>query len=149
MKDCKTTKCLKRECIQIDQQDFQQDSQLFINDRVFINIYCFRFIYIMSNIDNDLFFEFVENVDVIFWITYYKQQIEKNYKKIIKFEIRNVERLKFTIFIFSFVFVWKFFTMKIINVTFDQYQEKNYKKWKKYCKQMKNQFTQNNVNHMI
>ena len=105
----------------------------------------------MSNINNDLLFEFVENVDVTFWMTYYKQQIEKNHKKMIKFEVRNVERSKFTISIssiHSFAFVWKFFIMKIINATSDQYEEEDYKKWKRYCKQMKNQFTQNNVNHM-
>ena len=28
--------------VQIDQQDFQQDFHLFTNDRVFINIHCFR-----------------------------------------------------------------------------------------------------------
>ena len=99
-----------------------------------------------------MLFELIENINAIFWIIHYKQQIEKNQKKMIKFEIRNVERLKFTIsisFIHFFVFVWKFFIMKIINITFDQYKEKNYKKWKKYCKQMKNQFTQNNVNYII
>ena len=52
-------------------------------------------------------------------------------------------------FFFVFNFVWKFFVMKIIETTSNQYEKKNYKKWKKYCKQMKNQFTQNNVNHMI
>ena len=108
------------------------------------------FAYIMSSFYNDLFFQFVENVDLFFWLIYYKQQIEKNYKKKIKFQVRIVKRSKFAIFIsFVFDFVWKLFVMKIIETTSNQYEKKNYKKWKKYCKQMKNQFTQNNVNHII
>ena len=108
----------------------------------------------MSNINNDLLFEFAENVDVILWMIYYKQQIVKNQKKMINLEIQIVERQfverqKFVISISSFVFIWRLFVMKIINATFDQYENENYKKWKKFCKQMKNQFTQNNVNHMI
>ena len=85
---------------------------------------------------------------------YYKQQIVKNQKKMINLEIQIVERQfverrEFVISTSFFVLIWKFFVMKIINATFDQYENENYKKWKKYCKQMKNQFTQNNVNHMI
>ena len=105
----------------------------------------------MSNIDNDLLFVSAENADVTLWMIYYKQQIEKNQKKMIRLEARNVERSKsttFTSFTHSLAFVWKLFIMKIINATSDQYEEKDYKKWKKYCKQMKSQFTQNNVNHM-
>ena len=106
----------------------------------------------MSSTDNDLLLVFAEDVDVILWMIYYKQQIEENQKRMIRFEARNVERSKFTISTsstHSSALVWKLFTMKIIDATFDQYEEENYKKWKKYCKQMKSQFTQNNVNHMI
>ena len=85
---------------------------------------------------------------------YYKQQIVKNQKKMINLEIQIVERQfverrEFVISTSFFVFIWKFFVMKIINATSDQYEDENYKKWKRYCKQMKSQFTQNNVNYMI
>ena len=83
---------------------------------------------------------------------YYKQQIVKNQKRMINLETQIVERQiierrKFVTSTSS-VLIWKSFVMKIINATFDQYEEKDYKKWKNYCKQMKSQFTQNNVNHM-
>ena len=96
----------------------------------------------MSNINNDLFFEYVINVNVILWMIYYKQQIVKNQKKIINFEIKIVERQiverqiverqiverrKFVISTFSFVFVEKFFIMKIINVTFNNRKKKTIK----------------------
>ena len=42
----------------------------------------------MSNINNDLLFEFAENVNVILWMIYYKQQIVKNQKRMINF-IKN------------------------------------------------------------
>ena len=45
MKDCKATKCLKIECIQIRQQDSQQDFQLFINDRAFASTFIFAFVF--------------------------------------------------------------------------------------------------------
>ena len=101
--------------------------------------------------------EFVENADVFLWLIYYKQQIEKDHKKKIKLKTRIIERSKSAIIIsfvstssiFALDSVWKSFVMKIIETTSNQYKKKNYKKWKKYCKQMKNQFTQNNVNHMI
>ena len=107
----------------------------------------------MSSTNNDLLFESVEDADVTLWMIYYKQQIVKNQKKMINLEAQiaerqSAERQKLVISTSSFAFVWKFFTMKIIDATSDQYEEKNYKKWKRYCKQMKNQFTQNNVNHM-
>ena len=38
--------------------------------------------------------------------------------------------------------------MKTIGATPDQYEGGDYKKWKRYCKQMESQFTQNNVDHM-
>ena len=46
----------------------------------------------MSNIDNDLLFESVIDVDVILWMIYYKQQIVKNQKRMINLEIQIVER---------------------------------------------------------
>ena len=64
-------------------------------------------------------------------------------------ERQFAERQKLVTSIFFSVFIWRFFVMKIVDATSDQYENENYKKWKKYCKQMKNQFTQNNVNHMI
>ena len=105
----------------------------------------------MSNSDNDLLSESVENADVSLWLIYYKQQIEESHKKEIRLQARNVERVESatsTSSASASVFVWKFFVMKIIDATPDQYEKKDYKKWKKYCKQMKSQFTQNNVNHM-
>ena len=61
----------------------------------------------------------------------------------INFEIQIVkrqfvERREFVISTFSFIFIWKLFVMKSINATFDQYENENYKRWKKHCKQMKN-----------
>ena len=105
----------------------------------------------MSNFDNDLLSEPVENADVFLWLIYYKQQIEEDHKKKIRFQARNVERFEFatsTSSVSASVLVWKLFVMKTINATSDQYEEENYKKWKRYCKQMESQFTQNNVNHM-
>ena len=106
----------------------------------------------MSNINKNLLLEFAEDVDVILWMIYYKQQIVKSQKRMINFEAQIVERQiierrEFVISTSS-VFIWKSFVMNIINATSDQYEEKDYKKWKRYCKQMKSQFTQNNVNHM-
>ena len=98
-----------------------------------------------------------ENADLSLWLIYYKQQIEKNHKRKTRLKARTAERSESAITT-SFVFtsstfapdpVWKPFVMKIIETTSNQYEKKNYKKWKRYCKQMKNQFTQNNVNHMI
>ena len=107
----------------------------------------------MSNTNNDLLFESVEDADVTLWMIYYKQQIVESQKRMINLEAQIVERQfaerqKLVTSTSSSAFVWKFFTMKIINATSDQYEEEDYKKWKRYCKQMKNQFTQNNVNHM-
>ena len=87
----------------------------------------------MSSIDNDLLLVFAEDVDVVLWMIYYKQQIEEDQKRMIRLEARNVERSKstvFTSFTHSFALVWKLFTMKIIDATSDQYEEEDYKKWK-------------------
>ena len=46
----------------------------------------------MTNINNDLLFEFAENVDVTLWMIYYKQQIVKNQKRVINFEVQIVKR---------------------------------------------------------
>ena len=50
------------------------------------------FTYIMSNINNALFFKSAENVNVTLWMIYYKQQIVKNQKKMINLEVQIVER---------------------------------------------------------
>ena len=110
----------------------------------------------MSNSDNDLLFEPVENADLSLWLAYYKQQIEEDHKRKIRLKARTVERSKSAITTSSVSTsstsasdpVWKPFVMKTIETTPNQYEEENYKKWKRYCKQMKSQFTQNNVNHM-
>ena len=111
----------------------------------------------MSGFDNGLLSEFVENADVSLWLVYYKQQIEEGHKREIRLQARNTERSKSVVSI-SFVFisftfasgsVWKSFVMKTIGATSNQYEKENYKKWKRYCKQMESQFTQNNVNHMV
>ena len=108
----------------------------------------------MSNINNDLLLEFAEDADVILWVIYYKQQIVENQKRVINLEAQiaerqSAERQKFVTSTSLSVLIWRLFVMKIVDATSDQYENENYKKWKKYCKQMKSQFTQNNVNHMI
>ena len=107
----------------------------------------------MSSTNNDLLLESAEDADVTLWVIYYKQQIVESQKRMINLEAQIaerqiIERRELVTSTFS-VFIWKSFVMKIIDATSDQYEEKDYKKWKRYCKQMKSQFTQNNVNHMI
>ena len=106
----------------------------------------------MSNTNNDLLSEPAEGADVALWMTYYKQQIVENQKRVTNLEAQTAERQtterRKPVTSTPPVPTWKPFVMKTIGATPDQYEEEDYKKWKRYCKQMKSQFTQNNVNHM-